>query len=127
MTVDATVSVGATRTTVAELVARLEAGVRDVQDGERWRAYLAAMSRFHQYAAGNILLVLAQKPDATRLAGFHTWLRLGRHVKHGEHGIRILAPVTARRQAESEDDDEPDARTVLRWRVVTPTKIGSWS
>ena len=84
-----------------------------------WCAYLAAMSRFHQYAAGNILLVLAQKPDATRLAGFHTWLRLGRHVKRGEHGIRILAPVTARRQAESEDDDEPDARTVLRWRVVT--------
>ena len=118
MAVDAVVSVGAARTTVAELVARLEAGVREVQNGEGWRAYLAAMSRFHQYAAGNILLILAQKPAATRLAGFHTWLRLGRHVKRGERGIRILAPVTARRQAESEDDDEPDARTVLRWRVV---------
>ena len=48
MAVDATVA--APRLTVAEMVSRLEAGVREVQDGEGWRAYLAAMSRFHQYS-----------------------------------------------------------------------------
>ena len=52
MAVDAVAA--APRLTVAELVSRLEAGVREVQDGEGWRAYLASMSRFHQYSAGNL-------------------------------------------------------------------------
>ena len=79
---------------------------------------------------GNVLLVLAQKPDATRLAGFHTWLRLGRHVRKGEHGIRILAPIAVRKAA-TDDGAEEDAgadsqaRTVTRFRVVTVFDISS--
>ncbi len=112
----------AAKVTVADLVARLEAGVRDVQDGEAWRAYLAAMSKFHQYSAGNLWLILAQMPTATRVCGFHGWLRLGRHVRKGEHGLKILAPVTVRRAAEAESGDpeaEDEAQPVRRFRVVT--------
>ena len=107
--------------TVADLVAKLESGVAEVTTSDGWRAYLAAQAKFHQYSLGNVLLVLAQKPDATRLAGFHTWLRLGRHVRKGEHGIRILAPMTVRK-AETEED-EP--QTVTRFRVVTVFDISS--
>ncbi len=108
--------------TVADLVKRLEAGVAEVATSDGWRTYLAAQAKLHTYALGNVLLILAQKPDATRVAGFHTWLRLGRHVRKGEHGIRILAPVSVRRAAEaesgdSEEEDEP--QTVTRFRVVT--------
>ena len=111
--------------TVAELVARLEAGVAEVTTSDGWRRYLAAQAKFHSYSLGNVLLVLAQKPDATRVAGFHTWLRLGRHVRKGEHGIRILAPVAVRK-AEAEDaSEEEDARTVTRFRVVTVFDISS--
>ena len=115
MAVDA--AVAGTRLTVAELVSRLEAGVREVQGGEGWRAYLAAMSRFHQYSAGNLWLILAQMPAATRACGFHGWLRLGRHVKKGEHGVKILAPVAVRRSDREDAEDEP--QTVTRFRVVT--------
>ena len=117
----ATTAVGTV--TVADLVAKLEAGVAEVATSDGWRAYLAAQAKFHQYSLGNVLLVLAQKPDATRLAGFHTWLHLGRHVRKGEHGIRILAPVAVRRAAaetESVDpEDEPETHTVTRFRAVT--------
>ena len=112
----------APKVTVADLVAKLESGVREVQDGDGWRTYLAAQARFHSYSLGNVLLIVAQKPDATRVAGFHTWLRLGRHVRKGEHGIRILAPVTVRK-ADIEDDAE--ARTVTRFRIVTVFDISS--
>ena len=108
--------------TVADLVKRLEAGVADVATSEGWRRYLALQAKLHTYAPGNVLLILAQKPDATRVAGFHTWLSLGRHVKKGEHGIRILAPVTVRRAAEAESGDPEaadEAQPVTRFRVVT--------
>ncbi len=109
--------------TVAELVARLEAGVAEVTTSDGWRAYLAAQAKFHSYSLGNVLLVLAQNPDATRLAGFHTWLRLGRHVRKGEHGLKILAPVTVRRPAAGTVSDDPgvedEAQTVTRFRAVT--------
>ena len=56
-------------------------------------AYLTAMGRFHNYSFGNILEIARQKPDATRVAGFYAWNQLGRRVKKGEKGIRILAPI----------------------------------
>ena len=112
--------------TVAELVARLEAGVATVASSEGWREYLAAQARFHQYSLGNVLLIAAQMPTATRVCGFHGWLRLGRHVRKGEHGIRILAPVTGRRD-EAEESEETDAngRPVRGFRVVTVFDISS--
>ena len=110
------------RVTVAELVARLEAGVQGVTTSDGWRAYLAAQAKFYHYSLGNTLLIMAQMPSATRIGGFHFWLRLGRHVKKGEHGLRILAPVTVRK-VEDEDEDGSDggddARTVTRFRIVT--------
>jgi antirestriction protein ArdC len=66
--------------------------------------------RFHRYSWGNTLLIAAQRPDATRVAGFHSWLRLGRHVRKGEHGIAILAPVVPRLRVV--DGDSGDERWV---------------
>ena len=53
---------------------------------------LQAAARFHDYSPSNVLLISAQRPDATRVAGIRTWNSLGRRVKRGEHGIAILAP-----------------------------------
>ena len=58
--------------------------------------YLAALARFPAYSVGNILLILAQRPEASRIAGFRAWERLGRHVKKGEKGILITAPIIFR-------------------------------
>jgi antirestriction protein ArdC len=65
---------------------------------EMLKAYLAALGRFHRYSLRNALLIAAQRPDARQVAGFHTWRRLGRVVRKGEHGIAILAPIVRRKQ-----------------------------
>jgi antirestriction protein ArdC len=81
---------------------------------ETLNAYLAAMGRFHRYSLNNVLLIAMQKPGATRVAGFHTWRRLGRFVRRGERGIAILAPVVRRRRDKvprGEHETEVDKRS----------------
>jgi hypothetical protein len=63
--------------------------------------YLATMGRFHRYSWGNVLLISSQRPDATHVAGYHTWRDLGRHVKTGEKGIMIFAPMLAKEREDS--------------------------
>ncbi len=71
----------------------LKAGVEDIQDSSHFRAFLNTMAKFHDYSIGNQILIMIQKPEASRVAGFNTWKDLGRWVKKGEKGIAILAPV----------------------------------
>jgi antirestriction protein ArdC len=87
---------------VDSLIQQLEAGHSDALT-----AYLTAMSRFHNYSFGNILEIARQKPDATRVAGMYAWNQLGRRVKKGEHGIRILAPIIGfKRKAQEEAEKD---------------------
>jgi hypothetical protein len=90
---------------VQALIEQLEQGHSDALT-----AYLTAMGRFHNYSFGNILEIARQKPDATRVAGLYAWNQLGRKVKKGEHGIRILAPVIGIRRKKDEEA-EKDIRT----------------
>jgi hypothetical protein len=72
---------------------QLKAGVEGIQDSYQFRVFLTTMSKFHDYSIGNQILIMLQKPEAERVAGFNTWKDLGRFVKKGEKGIAILAPV----------------------------------
>ncbi|HXQ18251.1 MAG TPA: ArdC-like ssDNA-binding domain-containing protein [Acidimicrobiales bacterium] len=81
----------------AELVNRLTEGIADLTSSDRWRRYLDFQSRFHRYSAGNVLLILSQRPDATRVAGFRAWQALDRSVRRGERALWILAPMVRRR------------------------------
>ena len=76
-----------------EVMDKLEAGVTELFEGERFADYLRTMSKFHDYSFGNILLIAIQFPGASQVAGFQDWKKkFGRNVKKGEKGIRILAP-----------------------------------
>ena len=78
---------------IIEITERLEKGVKEVFESDRYRNYLNIMSRFHGYSFNNTLLIAQQRPDATLVAGFKSWENnFERHVKKGEKGIRILAP-----------------------------------
>src|SRR3978361_168573 len=83
------------------LIEHLEAG-----HSEGLTAYLTAMGRFHTYSFGNILEIARQRPDATRVAGLYAWNQLGRKVKKGERGIRILAPVMGIRRKKDEEAEK---------------------
>jgi len=98
------------RTTAADLLTTLADGVAELTNSTAWRAWLDVQRRFHRYSWGNALLIAAQRRDATRVAGFHSWLRLGRHVRKGEHGIAILAPIVPRLRVV--DGDSGDERWV---------------
>jgi hypothetical protein len=85
-------------TNVKLLIEQLEAG-----HSEALTNYLTAMSRFHQYSFGNVMEIARQMPTATRVAGFWTWKNLGRNVKAGQKGIRILAPIVGVRRKKDEE------------------------
>ena len=80
--------------------------------------YLAMLAKFHKYSFGNVLMILSQKPDATHVAGFHTWRQMGRFVKKGEKGIVIIAPMLIRKRDERDSDGAEEAKPVLRFRGV---------
>jgi antirestriction protein ArdC len=82
------------------LIAALEAG-----ESDQLKAYLSAMGRFHGYSPGNVLLISIQFPKASRVAGYRAWQSLGRQVRKGEHGIRILAPIVCRNRDRDDDED----------------------
>src|ERR1035438_2946163 len=81
-------------------------------------AYLATLARFHRYSFGNALLIYFQRPEATRVAGFHAWRRLGRMVRKGEKGIAIVAPCVYGRKDDDGAEDGSHERTVRGFKVA---------
>src|ERR1700761_7670905 len=86
---------------VKSLIEQLDTGHSDALT-----AYLDAMSRFHNYSFGNVLEIARQRPTATRVAGMYAWNQLGRKVKKGEKGIRILAPIVGIKQQKDEEAEK---------------------
>src|SRR4051794_31866175 len=91
-----------------DALTRLEQAVFQIHDSESFRHFLDAQARFHRYAWANTLLILQQRPDATRVASFRTWLPLGRPVFKGERGISIFVPVWPRRPKDEHHDDDAE-------------------
>ncbi len=79
---------------VKEITDKLEEGLKELFESEKYRSYLSTMSKFHNYSFNNTLLIAMQKPEATLVAGYKAWQKnFNRHVNKGEKGIRILAPA----------------------------------
>jgi len=100
---------------VKEYTANLVEAVKTGSDEAR--EYLAFAARIHRYSFGNILMIWAARPQATMVAGFHQWRKMGRHVKKGEKGIPIFAPMRVKKKA-IEDEDETPEETRIYFRVV---------
>jgi antirestriction protein ArdC len=103
-----------------ELHQQLTDQVEALMNGEQWQAMLRAAARFHTYSWRNVLLILSQYPEATRVAGYRTWQSMGRQVRRGEHGIAVLAPVSYR--TPPEDLEEADEQ-IGRAREVRAFKV----
>ena len=108
-----------------EITDRLEQGITELFDSERYKEYLQVMSKFHNYSFNNTLLIAMQKPDASLIAGFSAWKNnFGRNVMRGEKGIRILAPSPYKIRQEVEKKDPQTGKTVIGkdGKPVTETK-----
>jgi len=88
-----------------KIMTKLEAGVKDVFKSENFKSYLKLCSRLPRYSVNNQLLILMAKPDATMCMSFNKWRELGRTVKRGEKGIRILAPAPYKMMQEQDKKD----------------------
>ena len=101
---------------VREITDKLEQGIKELFDSERYKEYLRTMSKFYNYSFNNTLLIAMQKPEATYVAGYTAWQRnFDRQVMKGEKGIKILAPAPYKAQVECEKLD-PKTRTASRLR-----------
>lgn len=110
---------------IKEITDRLEQGITELFDSERYKEYLQVMSKFHNYSFNNTLLIAMQKPDASLIAGFNAWKNnFGRNVMRGEKGIRILAPSPYKIRQEVEKKDPQTGKTVTdsNGKPVTETK-----
>ena len=93
-----------------EITDSIEAGIRELFQSDKYRQYLATMSRFHRYSVNNVMLIHMQKPDATHVAGFNKWRdNFGRNVRKGEKGIKIIAPTPYKKKIEEAKLD-PDTK-----------------
>lgn len=86
----------------------------------------AALAQHDGYSPRNAMLIAMQRPDATDVAGFREWVSRGRHVRKGEHGIRIMAPAgtyKAKGDAEAASDapesDDGKDKEFIRFRAVS--------
>ena len=97
-----------------EITDRLEQGITELFDSERYKEYLCVMSKFHNYSFNNTLLIAMQKPDASLIAGFTAWKnQFQRNVKKGEKGIKIIAPSPFKIKQETEKIDPQTQKPVI--------------
>lgn len=97
-----------------EITDRLEQGIAELFDSERYKEYLRVMSKFHNYSFNNTLLIAMQKPDASLVAGFSAWKNnFGRNVMKGQKGIKIIAPSPFKIKQEMEKIDPHTQKPVI--------------
>ena len=97
-----------------EITDRLEQGIAELFDSERYREYLKVMSKFHNYSFRNTVLIAMQKPDASLVAGFSAWKNnFGRNVMKGQKGIKIIAPSPFKIRQEVEKIDPHTQKPII--------------
>lgn len=108
---------------IKDITEKLEQGVKAVYGSDEYKNYLRFMGTFHNYSANNCILIYLQRPDATLVAGYQTWLKKhGRQVRKGEKGITILAPApfkVKRRRWEPDGTETVEEVQVMSYRPTT--------
>lgn len=102
------------RTTIEQALERLSDEL-NAGKSETLEAFLAMLAKFHRYSFGNVMLILSQRPDATHVAGYRAWQKLGRQVRKGEKSITIIAPMMLKKEA----DNGVDPEKVLRFKAAS--------
>ena len=97
-----------------EITDRLEQGITELFESERYREYLRVMSKFHNYSFNNTLLIAMQKPDASLVAGFSAWKNnFERNVMKGQKGIKIIAPSPYKIKQEMQKIDPHTQKPII--------------
>lgn len=99
---------------IKEITDKLEQGVKELFESEKYKVFLHTMSKFHNYSLNNTMLIAMQMPEATLVAGYEAWKKNHeRHVVKGEKGIRIFAPAPYKVKVERDKIDPVTNKPVL--------------
>lgn len=123
---DRAAAADARQATLDKLHAELRDGVLALINPQAWQAWLTFASRFHKYSFGNSLLIMAQDPKATQVAGYQAFKAMGRQVRRGETGIKVLAPITRREprlDAAGRPQCDDHGRPLYRTHVVATKPV----
>jgi antirestriction protein ArdC len=96
------------RSTIEQLANETDAA----RQSDLFRNYLKASAAFWNYSWCNQMLIWRQKPDASYVGGFNTWLKCGRYVRRGEKGIAILAPMFFKDKKQMADSSEEETKRI---------------
>ncbi|QOK30083.1 DUF1738 domain-containing protein (plasmid) [Cytobacillus oceanisediminis] len=102
---------------VKEAFELIDQGLKQITTSEQYKKFLAFSSRFYNYSLKNQLLIWTQYPNASYVAGFVEWKKMGRYVKKGEKGIKILAPIHIR--TTQNDNGEEKVIEYNRYRTIS--------
>jgi len=101
----------------AEARDAIHRAARALLTSDGWRKWAETRATFHDYSLNNCMLIAMQCPEATHVAGFKAWKQLGRQVRKGEHGIKIMAPMVVQRR--DDDRSEETDETITLFRAVS--------
>lgn len=100
---------------------KLIEGIEDIINTGKYQEFLRFMKKFHNYSFNNKLLIFSQNPDATKVAGYCTWKKLGRGVKSNPEKIFILKPmpykITKKDELENQEVEELEL-VRFGWTIV---------
>lgn len=101
---------------------RLQRAARELLSSDGWARWVKTRAMFHSYSAGNCMLLAMQCHERgiapSRIAGFRTWLKLGRCVRKGEGALRILAPVTVKEREQLTGEENEKRRVFFKTAFV---------
>ena len=104
-----------------EITDKLEQGIQDLFDSEKYTSYLKTMAKFHNYSFRNTLLIVMQNPQASYVAGYGAWqAKFKRQVRKGEKGIKIFAPAPYKKTVEEKTFDKDGNAHIEEKEIVVP-------
>ncbi len=99
---------------VKQITDKLEGGLKELFESEKYKSCLSTMLKFHNYSFNNTLLINLQCPGATFAAGYKAWqTKFKRHVNKDGEGIRILAPAPYKIKEERDKLDPVTGEVML--------------
>lgn len=103
---------------VDALHAKITAQVEQLRGSDEWARFLSYARSFHSYSLNNLMLILAQRENATQVAGYVKWRERGRQVRDGEKAINIFG-FSQKRITETDENGEESTRVIPRFPILS--------
>jgi hypothetical protein len=110
---------------VEDALQAIKDGVANLVTSDDWKRHLDFQASFHRYSFRNTMLIAAQCPHATRVAGKGAWRKLGRKVVNWGDRIAILAPRIRKWKQEGDDGAEVEKQALIGWKTVYVYDVGA--